>query len=385
MEILRSLSIDRHSMFNYSKPSFYPNPHFMNVDFTGNQNDYLKKIPLKINVANLKPKIDFSNEQLKELVKDKKLSHFENETSDKNESTSSTNIFYKTIFKKKLLNKQNKEINDKSNKSNSQIKNNSTFMYESIKPKYHNIQSKKKTPIKLHINPKNNNDDKEPPFSSKGTQCINDSSFSEDSKSDELLISTPPLIEPKTSKYLRILKKKKKESINMNNMNNISKYNFFSLNNTKTPSDFNRDISTKLPKIKKNLFKGSSLTMYKKYSSLILRYPKMKYKLPISKAKSQINIYEVNNIQLPFNNINELNKDNSSNNTFRSGAYRYKYPYRSSRLNVKGDYTVDSHKRKKELFIDLARISNIVYKCNNCDCTKNKKRLNYYSSSIKRK
>ena len=57
MEILRSLSIDRHSMFNYSKPSFYPNPHFMNVDFTGNQNDYLKKIPLKINVANLKPKI----------------------------------------------------------------------------------------------------------------------------------------------------------------------------------------------------------------------------------------------------------------------------------------------------------------------------------------
>ena len=93
MEILRSLSIDRHSMFNYSKPSFYPNPHFMNVDFTGNQNDYLKKIPLKINVANLKPKIDFSNEQLKELVKDKKLSHFENETSDKNESTSSTNIF----------------------------------------------------------------------------------------------------------------------------------------------------------------------------------------------------------------------------------------------------------------------------------------------------
>lgn len=383
MEILKSLSIDKHSMFNHSKPSFYPNPHFMNVDFTGGQNDYLKKIPLKINITNLKPKIDFSNEQLKELVKDKSLSQFENETSDKNESTSSTNLFYKTIFKKKLINKEKSEINDKSNKSSSQIKNNSTFMYESIKPKYH--QSKKKTSIKLVIKPEKNNDYNEPPFSSKGTQCINDSSFSEDSKNDELFISTPPLVKPKTSKYLNLLNQMKKDSNNIHNMNNISKYNFFSLNDIKTPADFNNDFRTKLPKIKKNLFKCSSLTMYKKYSSLILRYPKTKQKIPISKGKSQLNIYEVNNIKLPYNNINELNKDNSSNNTFRSGAYRYKYPHRSSKLSVKGDYKVDAQKGQKELFIDLARISNIVYKCKNCDWTKNKKRLKYYSSSIKRK
>ena len=119
MEILRSLTIDKHNLFNSSKNTFYPNS-LINLQSSRSSASDISSIPLKLNIHNQQNKIDFSNAQLKRIIKtNKKMNKY-----IKDDKLSS-DIVYKTIKTRHHKKKKDKLI-----------ANEDSAIFESIKPKY---------------------------------------------------------------------------------------------------------------------------------------------------------------------------------------------------------------------------------------------------------
>lgn len=370
MEILRSLTIDKHNLFNSSKNTFYPNS-FINLQSSRSSVSDISSIPLKLNIHNQQNKIDFSNAQLKRIIKsNKKMNKYIND--DKY----SSDIVYKTI--KTHHHKKKKE---------KLIANEDSAIFESIKPKYN-----QRNQIKSEIT-KNENED----MVSRGTQCINEE-FTSDSNTS---LNNTTQFNQNNNKYMKLLNQLKQEKLeNKKTINLVNNLHFISLNSTKTtfsiqgknisydskntPSKIilNRQMSQRkkisnlsspcLPEIQLNA-KTSRLSsndvtywrkpsMYGKYTNLLNR--KIKNKTGIYRSQSHVNIFNLSDVKLPEKNNNNfhfyhpVNKAQSVVLQKKKKNDESKHQKKNSTLEVK---TV-----KNNLFIDLAKISNVVFHCNNC-------------------
>lgn len=369
MEILRSLSIDRHNLFNSSKNTFYPNS-LLNLQSSRSSAIDVSSIPLKLNINSKQNKIDFSNDQLKRIIKsNKKMNKYIND--DKG----SSKIVYKTI-----------KTHHHKKKKDKLIANDDSTIFESIKPKYN-----QRNQMKIEIS-KNDNED----MISRGTQCINEE-FTSDSNTS---LNNTTQFNHNNNKYMKLLNQLKQEQIaNKKPINLVNNLRFFSLNATKTNFSIQgknisydskntpnkiilkRQMSQRkkitnlsspcLPEIKLNAktarVSSNDVTywrkpsMYGKYTNLLNK--KIKNKTGIYKSQSYVNIFNVSDIKLPENNNNShfyhpLNKGQSVILPKRKKNEEPKHQKKNSTLEIK---TV-----KNNLFIDLAKISNVVFHCNNC-------------------
>ena len=369
MEILRSLTIDKHNLFNSSKNTFYPNS-LINLQSSRSSASDISSIPLKLNIHNQQNKIDFSNAQLKRIIKtNKKMNKY-----IKDDKLSS-DIVYKTI-----------KTHHHKKKKDKLIANEDSAIFESIKPKYN-----QRNQIKIEIS-KNENED----MVSRG-QCINEE-FTSDSNTS---LNNTTQFNQNNNKYMKLLNQLKQEQIeNKKTINLVNNLHFFSLNSTKTNCSIqgknisydskntpnkiilNRQMSQRkkitnlsspcLPEIKLNSktarMSSNDVTywrkpsMYGKYTNLLNK--KIKSKTGIYRSQSHVNIFNLSDVKLPENNNNNshfyhpLNKAQAVMIPKKKKNDESKHQKKNSTLEVG---TV-----KNNLFIDLAKISNVVFHCNNC-------------------